>query len=81
MSLTDMFDDCYDIIDFIFVALLVTALVAVMLTLYFAGFFLLAWGCEWALTHFVSINEELYWTGAMLVALLGLVVSVKTKSD
>lgn len=76
----DMFDECYDIIDYIFVTLLVIAIAAVMLTLYFAGFFFLAWGCEWAITHFVSINEELYWTGAGLVALLGLVVSVK-KSD
>ena len=77
----DFFGDCYGVLDYALVTLILIAAAVALIALYFAIFFFLAWGCEWALTHFVSINEELYWTGAGLVALLGLVVSVKTKSD
>ena len=80
MSLTDRFDDCYSMGEYILAGLMIIGLILTGLVLYFTAFFFLAWGCEWALTHFVSISEELYWTGAGLVALLGLVVSVK-KSD
>ena len=75
------FDDCYTVLDYVMVIAVTILFIAAMLTLYFAGFFFLAFVCEWALTHFVSIDSTLYWTGAGLVALLGLVVSVKTKSD
>ena len=75
-----IFDDCYSMTSYILVSLLVIVSVAIILALYFTGFFFLAFVCEWALTHFVSIDRTLYWTGAALVALLGLVVSVN-KSD
>ena len=77
----NLFEDCCDVMDYVVMTLFFMGAVIVVAALYFAIFFFLAFVCEWGLTHFVSINEELYWTGAGLVALLGLIVGVRVKSD
>ena len=77
----DFFEDCCGVLDYAVVALILIVAVIAIAAIYFTIFFFLAWGCEWALTHFVSINEEIYWTGAGLVALLGLIIGVRVKSD
>ena len=75
------FEDCCGVLDYVVMTLFLIGAVIAVAAIYFAIFFFLAWGCEWGLTHFVSINEELYWTGAGLVALLGLIIGVRVKTD